>query len=340
MLLIALLACDPVGEDSDPQDTASAEVTDYAVTWSTDPTPLQAGTEGRFEYAVRDQLGRPIEDLQVTHERIVHVAFISADLESFQHLHHEDFEALSAENLRSSSFSFPVTVPTAGDYRLLFDYAHRNEYLSTTDWLTASGEPQQGEADLTPTESVTANGVTGTVRWDAPALAGYEAQWTLVLEDAAGPVTDLGTYLGADGHALLASADLNWSAHTHAWFPGIDAMGPGHEMPHVYYGPELEERKLERSCRRYTRHCSPARRADASPSALNHPRIPSRAPRRSRLRGPLSAAPPSGPARGYPLRPPVRGRATSLRRRPRTQQQAASSASVLRAHAPCRRLSA
>ena len=83
-----------------------------------------------------------------------------------------------------------------------------------------------------------------------------------------------------------------------------------------------EERKLERSCRRYTRHCSPARRADASPSALNHPRIPSRAPRRSRLRGPLSAAPPSGPARGYPLRPPVRGRATSLRRRPRPQHPA------------------
>ena len=42
-------------------------------------------------------------------------------------------------------------------------------------------------------------------------------------------------------------------------------------------------------------HCSPARRADASPSALNHPRIPSRAPRRFRLRGPVSAAPPPAP---------------------------------------------
>jgi hypothetical protein len=82
--------------------------------------------------------------------------------------------------------------------------------------------------------------LTATLTWDVPAVAGYEAIWTVHLTDADGaPVTDVTPWLGADAHAAVVQADLSWVTHTHAWFPGMDSMAPGMEMPHQYNGPDL-----------------------------------------------------------------------------------------------------
>jgi hypothetical protein len=52
-------------------------------------------------------------------------------------------------------------------------------------------------------------------------------------------VTDLVPWLGADAHAAFVSLDLAWTSHTHAWFPGMENMTPGMEMPPLYTGPTV-----------------------------------------------------------------------------------------------------
>lgn len=241
-LALALLGCSGEPDDTAAVDACAeaAEVTDYAVEWDTEPEAT-AGEETTFTLRVRDQRGCPIEDLQRAHERIVHMLLISSDFTSFQHLHHEDFATLTAEDLQTATYHFPVTFPLAGDYRLVFDYAHQNQYLTSDDWLTVGGAPAVAtEPALDYTSPRQVEDLTVALEWDVAPYAGYEASWHVTVTDSTGAdVTDLVQWLGADAHAAVASADLAWVSHTHAWFPDMDNVAPGHEMPHLYDGPEL-----------------------------------------------------------------------------------------------------
>ena len=238
-MILLLLACAQKADDSAlPSDAAPAW---YEVRWQTDPDPLAAGAPGTFTLQVTDPDGVPIEDLQQNHERMVHTLVISQDLTSFQHLHHEDFAALTAEDLRAATFHFPLTVPLAGPYLLSFDFAHRDQFQNRTDLLTATGSPAQATSPQLPTSDTAQDGdVIGTLTWDSAPIAGYETSFTVHLTDTDGaPITDLVQWLGADAHAALVKADLSWVSHTHAWYPGMENVTPGMEMPPIYPGPDL-----------------------------------------------------------------------------------------------------
>lgn len=237
-----LPACTAEGPDSGtPPDTSSSEITAYDVAWSTAPSPMVAGEAATFTLQVTDQDGRPVDDLQQNHERMVHAIFVSADLASFTHTHQEDYAAITADNLRNATFSFPLTLPVSGRYLTLFDYAHNNKWLQTEDALEVTGGPAQAAApDLTPVMEADFGGVHATLTWTSPPIAGYEADWTVSLTDADGaPVTDVVPFLGADAHCVLVNADASWGNHTHAWFPDMANMTPSMAMPHLYPGPDI-----------------------------------------------------------------------------------------------------
>jgi hypothetical protein len=239
---VLLAACSDGAADTgegSSDDTADVPITGYAVDFSTDPSPPVAGQAAQFTETVTDQIGRPIEDLQQNHDRMVHTLFISADLSSFQHLHQEDFTAITADDLRNATFSFPVTLPMSGDYVVAFDYAHDNQFLQTVGALEATGSPAQGEQDLTVNTEADSDGIHGVLTWDVEPYAAYTAAWTVHLTDANGDVTDIVPWVGADAHAAIISSDLSIVTHTHAWFAGMDNMTPSMEMPHLYDGPDI-----------------------------------------------------------------------------------------------------
>ncbi len=240
-MLLLILACAGGADKTETGDTSDVGVTGYQVLWSVSPDPLVAGETGELTLQVVDQLGRPIENLQVNHQRMVHTVLVSDDWSTFQHLHHEDFAELSADDLRNATFHFPVTLPYGGRYLVLFDYAHQDAWLQTTGELVVTGEPAQAEApDTTPTTSAEVDGLNVTLTWEVPATLGIESAWSLDIQTADGEdVTDLTQYLGADGHAAVVNEAVDQGTHTHAWFPGMGDMTPSMEMPHQYSGPYL-----------------------------------------------------------------------------------------------------
>lgn len=238
MLLLSLLGCKWAG--SLASGTEGVPVTGYDVEWSIDPEVPVAGSPAELGYSVVDQLGRPIEDLQSNHQRLVHVNLISRDLASFQHLHHEDFADLTADDLREATFHFPVTFPAAGETLVVFDFAHQNVYQEAKGWISVDGEPAQLDAPrCDDATEVDVDGVHAELVWDIAPVAGYESAFRLVLSDDAGDVEDVAQWLGADGHAVIASEDLSVVGHTHAWYPGMENVAVGHDMEHVYGGPDL-----------------------------------------------------------------------------------------------------
>lgn len=242
-MTLLLLACagPSTPSESTPLDSGPQVVTSYNLDWSTEPSPLRAGEPGEFSVQITDQEGRPIEDLQLNHERMVHTMFISADWTYFAHLHHEDFADLTVDDLKNATYHFPLTLPVAGPYFMMFGYAHENRWLYNEDRMEVEGSPGQAAApDTTPDAEVEVGDLRATLSWGAPPIAGFEANWSVEVTTLDGtPVTDLIPYLGADAHCAVVNTDLSWGSHTHAWFPDMDNMAPGMEMPHLYDGPDL-----------------------------------------------------------------------------------------------------
>jgi hypothetical protein len=148
---------------------------------------------------------------------------------------------ITAENLRTATFQFPVTLQHSGDYGLGFDYAHRNKYLHSESARSGNGDSPQGPADLTVNTEGEYNGVHAELTWDTEPMSGFESAWTVTLSDATTgePLTDLVQWLGADAHCVMTDENLSTIDHTHAWFPGMENAPPGHDMPHQYPGPTL-----------------------------------------------------------------------------------------------------
>ena len=240
--MMLLLGC--VGTE-DPLDSAAdtdaTVVTEYNLDWSTDPEPLAAASEGTFTIQVTDQDGHPIDDLQMNHERMVHTMFVSADWTSFSHLHHEDFADLNVDDIREATFHFPLRLPLAGPYFMMFGYAHANRWLFAEDRMEVGGAPVQASApDTTATDQVVVDDLVVSLTWNSEPLAEYESSWNVHITEADGtPVEDLVQYLGADAHCALVNESVTWGSHTHAWFPDMDAMAPGMDMPHLFPGPDV-----------------------------------------------------------------------------------------------------
>lgn len=244
-MILSILGCDAEILDSgvEPSDSADGCTFSggYVLHSSADPEPLTAGVQSEYSIQITDDAGCPIEDLQTNHERVIHSLFVSADLESFQHVHHEDFAEVSVDDIRSATFHFPITFPTSGNYLAVYDYAHRNEWLKATEPLAVSGDISQlptFREDYSTT--VLADDLTVVLGFESSPITGFESSFSFNISESDGtPVTDLIPYLGADGHLAIVSSDLAYANHTHAWFPGMGEMAPTMQMPHLYPGPDL-----------------------------------------------------------------------------------------------------
>ncbi len=208
------------------------------------PLPSQPFT---ITYSLKSSAGSPInqDGLKVTHQRLMHLILVSADLEYFSHIH--------PLPVGSGLYSVESLVPRPGTY-LLF-----NEFVTALgvtqverNLFSTTGAPPDTSAELTPDLGVphsvdglrvvlTSN--TVKLRRRAPVV------FTLEVSKDGEPVTEMEPFLGAPCHVAIISADTKQFTHTHGDVPG-GAMSPvmaGMDMSKVgdmpvpaYFGPKLQ----------------------------------------------------------------------------------------------------
>ncbi len=240
-LLTAFLACGDVDLPGGHTGNTSGIPTSFQLDYWTEPAPAVALEPTELWYSILDQDGLPVELLQQSHTRMVHVLVVSSDLSSFEHKHHEDQNPVTADDLRAATFHFTEAFPYSGDFLLSFQFAVANEVFELQTSDSVQGDtPQLPSYSADFATEVAVSGVRATLTWDVLPAVGVEAQWNLHLTDDAGvELTDLVQWLGADAHSAVVRADLGFVAHTHAWFPGMEDVPPDHTMPHTYLGPDL-----------------------------------------------------------------------------------------------------
>jgi hypothetical protein len=203
-----------IAEAVEPQPAVPAGLTASRDGYTVRPveTVLPAGAGIPFAFTITGPDGRPVTDVQPTHERDLHLIAVRRDLAGFQHVH--------PERAPDGTWSVPLDL-TPGTHRVFADFA-------TPDGQTRTlGADVQVPGEFTPAPPdapVATDVVDGyEVRLDGATSAGEDSVLAFTVTREGEPVTDVQPYLGAYGHLVaLRAGDLAY-LHTHA----LDEAVPG-----------------------------------------------------------------------------------------------------------------
>ena len=224
---------------------APFDVRDYGLQLTTEPPVVQPGKSARWRFRIlHPGTGEPILKFETVHERQYHLFVISQDMTYFQHIHPE----LQSDG----TWVIDVTLPKAGYYKVLSDFlpAGGASQFIARPLVTAGydGDLAGDSARLVPDVDTiqTVDDLTARVSYDpSPFAAGLYGHLQFLLTDTLTkqPVTDLQTYLGAFGHTLIMSEDLNEYVHSHS----LDIVPGGNDdedMPQFLIPPGTDLEKL------------------------------------------------------------------------------------------------
>ena len=193
------------------------DMRDYQVEFRTEPPLVNAGKPARLIFKVlHPGTGAAVTNFEVVHDKPYHLFVISMDMEFFEHIH--------PEQSSDGSWWIDVTLPKAGQYMVLSDFAPQGaaSQFIARPLITAGydGDLLADSARLVPdvSASKTVGALTATIRYDpVPMAAAVHRHLTFTLTHAGtgAPVTDLQAYLGAFGHMLIISEDMTQYVHSH-----------------------------------------------------------------------------------------------------------------------------
>jgi hypothetical protein len=186
--------------------TSIPEPAEYHLDVTASPAPVP-GAPVTLTFDVTDPWkGNPVTRYSVIHEKLFHAFIVSEDLAFFRHVHPEWRDDLHA-------FTYDVTLPKAGMYRLLGDFypeAATPQLLSQTLMVPGAAPAHPVlKADYAPKQAENMT-VTMTTSPETP-MAGLSARVRFVLD----PPDGHEKYLGAWAHMLAASDDLIDLMHSH-----------------------------------------------------------------------------------------------------------------------------
>ncbi len=213
------------------------DMRDYQVEFRTEPPLVSAGTPARLIFKVlHPGTGAAVTNFEVVHDKAYHLFVISSDMAFFEHIHPEQGS--------DGSWWIDVTLPKAGQYTVLSDFAPQGaaSQFIARPLITVGydGDLLADGARLVPdvSASKTIGELTATIRYDpVPMLAAVHSHLTFTLTHAVtgAPVTDLQAYLGAFGHMLIVSEDMLQYVHSHP----LESLPPGGDPETARGGPSV-----------------------------------------------------------------------------------------------------
>ncbi len=213
----------------------------------TEPGHITVGTPTTIMLSFKDREGKPVKNLTIIHDRLIHVIIASQDFSVFAHIHPQDFGPITPEMKETARYPVRFTFPKAGRYIVGIDFAVKNQPLSKHFLIDVVGEPKMGRikqdfsrgkrfGDLDVKFATTPERIR----------SGKEVTLSYIFRKNGKPVTDLEPWLSAPMHLAIISADLTQFIHTHGELPGTPAMGHHeHEMQMMMTVPEKFGPKIE-----------------------------------------------------------------------------------------------
>jgi hypothetical protein len=201
----------------------------FDVDFSSQPEQAQAGQPTTLTFTVKDQLGSVVKDLQIVHEKPMHLLIVSTDLAEFYHVHPEQ----SADG----SYRVTHTFPNGGDYKLYADFTPQGAMQVVEQIELKVGGAERPKVALVPDTKFekVVDGLKIVMKPSDDIKAGQELTLDFQAFDAASgkPATDLQNYLGELAHFVIISKDLEDFVHAHPMAKGesMDSMNMSDTAP-------------------------------------------------------------------------------------------------------------
>ena len=221
----------------------SVKATEVLVDLETRPAELVAGTRATLLFTIKDIDGKPMQDLTITHERLVHVMIIGADFSVFAHIHPDDLGPITPEMKKTAEFPVRYDFPKAGQYLIALDSAVKDVPFSEHLTLDVSGTPEMGglKRDFSREKQFGDYRVSLSPS-DSRITHGKKIVLTYTINKGKEPLKDLVPYLSAPMHLAIISADLVNFIHAHGEVPGT-MSGGHHDHAHMSvpdkFGPDI-----------------------------------------------------------------------------------------------------
>ncbi|MEV0222479.1 hypothetical protein [Streptomyces sp. NPDC050704] len=204
----------------EPAPAGGLQISETGYTLDLRTPRVEAGQRTELRFSIRDKNGRAVTSYKREHDKELHLILASRDLGTYRHLH----PARAADG----TWSTPVELPRAGDYRVFADFtpgAKGAENLTLGADLAASG-PYEPKGLPAPSAAAKVDGYE--VKLAGGLRPGAAGEVNLTVSRNGKPVTDLQPYLGAYGHLVaLRAGDLAY-LHVHPnGEPGDGRTEPG-----------------------------------------------------------------------------------------------------------------
>ncbi len=197
----------------------------FRVDYKSEPGTIRAGTPSTLILTVKDQQGAVVKDLQIVHEKPMHLLVVSRDLDEFYHIH--------PEQQADGSYRVSHTFPTGGDYKLYADFTPKAA-VQVVEQIDVKVEgTERSKVALVPDTKFekTVEGLRVVLKPSAEIKAGQELMLNFQAFDAKTnkPATDLQNYLGELAHFVIISEDMKDFVHAHPMAKGesMDSMKMG-----------------------------------------------------------------------------------------------------------------
>lgn len=208
-----IFACtNATSENTQAKDSENKKVAGiYSVEFSVTPSSIVSGNPVKMFFKIKNPQGETYSDLELLHEKPIHLYVVSEDLSQFFHQH----PLKNADGVFEDSFTFP----NGGKYKIYVDLKPKNaDKLVESYDLMVSGNVREN-VEIKPDEKLekTVEGLRVTLKSDGELVSNKELMLTFQAFDAASgkPVTDLQNYLGAKAHFVVISKDLQDFVHIH-----------------------------------------------------------------------------------------------------------------------------
>lgn len=210
-----------------------------------EPSDIKAGEPVTLSFAVKDKQGAVVKDLQIVHEKPIHLLIVSKDLSEFYHIH--------PEPQSDGTYKVSHTFPNGGDYRLYADFTPQatSQIVERID-VKVSGTERAAVA-LVPDQKLekTVDDLRVVMKPEGEIKAGNEMMLNFQAFDAKSgkPVTDLQNYLGALAHFVIISEDMKDFVHAHPMSKDekMDGMKMDESKPHSHDKIEGDAKKASES---------------------------------------------------------------------------------------------
>lgn len=205
--------------------THAATPATFRAEFAANPATVKAGEPATLSFTVKDAQGTIARDLQIVHDKPMHLLIVSSDLVEFSHVH----PMLQPDG----TFKVTYTFPNGGDYKLYADFTPASSSQTVEQIaVKVSGNERTKQplvADATMTKSV--DGISVTLAPDKALKSGDELLLNFKVADAktGKPATDLQKYLGEYAHFVIINADLKDFLHAHPMSMGEHSAAGGHQ---------------------------------------------------------------------------------------------------------------